>query len=336
MRSVVFRGLMAVIVAMMLPVAVTAQVELRGRLISGNGDPIPGVTISISELGFSLTSDSLGRFAISGAAGALLRLQFTAAGYRRDSANVTLGRRPMERDFSLTGVDTPMPESNPSSNVLRGRVVDESGQPLSYANVQFNYGRRVLSDDSGRFQLPYNVSGSATVLVRRIGFEPAEVKLSGMPDTALRVQMTGIPIQLKGVVVTGASAFRSLDTYGFYRRMQDADRGINSGWFITPEDLERRKPNWITQMADGLPTVRVQRGTKPMYDVITGSMGCKMTVYLDNIRIVGRLSGTDDFVNEITMPNHVAAMEIYPRAVTAPPQYQPMNGTCGVVLLWTK
>ena len=219
---------------------------------------------------------------------------------------------------------------------LRGRVVDESGQPLSYANVQLNEGRRFVSDDSGRFQLAYTVTGAARLVVRRIGFAPAELTLQSLPDTALLVRLTAIPVLLKDVIVTGGSAYPSLDAHGFYDRMRDAHRGINYGYFVTPEDLDRRKPNWITQMADGLPTVHVRRGARPMNDIISGGLGCKMTVYLDNIRIVGRLNGRDDFVNEMVMPTHVAGMEIYPRSVVAPPQYQPLNGTCGVVLIWTK
>ena len=39
-----------------------------------------------------------------------------------------------------------------------------------------------------------------TILVRRIGFEPADVRLAGMPDTALTIRLTAIPVQLKGVV----------------------------------------------------------------------------------------------------------------------------------------
>jgi hypothetical protein len=296
----------------------------------------------VGGVGFSLKSDSLGAFTLSGAPGAILNLRFVANGFRSDSASITLDRRqPVAREFILARIDAPEPERNPSTNVLRGRVIDESGQPLSYANIQLNFGRRFISDDSGRFQVPYNISGSATVLVRRIGFEPAELQLQNMPDTALRVEMKAIPVQLKEVVVTGASAYRSLDTYGFYRRMKDVERGINNGYFVTPEDLERRKPNVITQMVEGLPTVRVTgpRGRArghPLHDVISGSNNCTMTVYLDNIRIQGKLGRADDFVNELVAPNHVAAMEIYPRAVSAPPQYQPLNGTCGVVLIWTK
>jgi hypothetical protein len=61
-----------------------------------------------------------------------------------------------------------------------------------------------------------------------------------------------------------------------------------------------------------------------------------MTVYVDNIRVQGRLGGRDYGVNEVAFPTHVAGMEIYPRAVSAPPQYQASNGTCGIVLIWTK
>lgn len=137
------------------------------------------------------------------------------------------------------------------------------------------------------------------------------------PDTALRIVLTAIPHQLKGVVVSGASAFRSLDIHDFYGRMKDAERGINHGYFVTPEDIERRKPNWISQMADGLPTVRIRRGFRPQADVLISTNGCTMTVYLDGVRIVGRLNGRDDYINEMVSPGSVAAMEVYPRSVTA-------------------
>jgi hypothetical protein len=62
-----------------------------------------------------------------------------------------------------------------------------------------------------------------------------------------------------------------------------------------------------------------------------------MTVYLDRVRIVGTVGGRpDDFVNEMVVPSSVAAMEVYPRGTGAPPEFQPMNGNCGVVLIWTK
>src|SRR5688572_20353080 len=306
--------------SILLPGAGQAQVELRGRVLTESGAPIPGATTTLTKVGYAVRSDSVGEFRLSGQPGATIEISMRAAGYRDDTASVVLSRRgSLTRDFTLGAADVVPPEPNPSARVLRGLVQDESGQPLSYANIQLNFGRRFLSDESGRFQVPYPGAGSATVIIRRIGFEPAELSLREMPDTSLRVQLKPIPMELKGVVVTGASAYRSLDLHGFYQRMKDAERGINHGYFITPEDLERRKPSWITQMVEGLPTIRTCAAVSdrcptgpPQRDIILGTRGCKMTVYLDNIRIVGKLGGRDDAVNEIVVPSHAAAMEIYP------------------------
>jgi len=338
MKPLLLHGLLILAAS---PFTSEAQVELRGRLLSETGITIPGATVTVGSIGYSVRSDSSGRFTLAGQPGSTLVLFFSAQQYRRDSATVVLGRRTVERDFKLLGTDSPEPESNLSATILRGRVVEESGVPLSYANVQVNYGTRFLADDSGRFQFPYE-GGTRTLFVRRIGFEPVELSLTAKPDSALRIVLKPVAMQLKEVnVVAAGAAYRSLDIHGFYGRMRDAERGINYGYFVTPEDLERRKPNWVTQMAEALPSVRIlgpNCGPRvaPGGDTICGVNGCKMTVYLDNIRIVGRLRGSDDAVNGIALPNHVAAMEIYPRGVTSPPQYQSQNGTCGVVLIWTK
>ena len=333
MRLTLLRGLLVLV---LWPGASKAQVELRGRLVSAAGDPIPGATILLSSVGFSVRSDSTGRFALSGQPGSTLHLLFSAPRYRRDSATVVLGRRGLERDFTLLDANAQDPEPNFSQTLLRGRVIDETGAPLSYANVQVNYGRRFVADDSGRFQLPYPGDRSSTLLVRRIGFDPLEIKLASRPDTALRVVLAAIPERLKEVTVTAASPYRSLDLYGFYARMRDAERGANHGYFITPEDIERRKPASTTHMANGFPNIRVYRsGRGPMWDVIMGPTNCAVTVYLDNIRVTNR-RGATDLVNQLVPVSHMAAMEIYTLASAAPPQYPSANEACGVVLIWTK
>lgn len=330
------RRLVFIVGLLMADTGQAAAQQLRGRIVTEDRNPIAGASVTLPALGFTVRSDSAGRFVLSGSPGSTLAFAFRAARFRPDSGLVVLPRRGVvERDFTLVADDVPVAAANPSGAVVRGRVTDPTGTPLSYANVQVNNGRRWLADDSGRFQLPA-WSGPTTLLVRRIGFEPEEITLESKPDTMIRVSLRPVPLLLKGVVVTGASAYRSLDIHGFYGRMRDAERGINHGYFITPEDIERRKATWITQMSDGFPTVRVKRGGTPEWDVMTGSRGCTMTVYLDNVRIVGTLSGKDAFVNALVNVSHVAAMEIYPRAVSAPPQYQSLNGTCGIVLLWTK
>jgi hypothetical protein len=55
------------------------------------------------------------------------------------------------------------------------------------------------------------------------------------------------------------------------------------------------------------------------------------------VKTVGTVGGRpDDFVNEMVLPSSVAAMEVDPRGTGAPSEFQSMNGSCGVVLIWTK
>ena len=348
-----FSAILAV-AAVFAPLAAHAQAtELRGKVVDESGAAIVGATITLSTIGYSVRTDSTGAFVLSGTPGSILNLTLRAPGFRSDSASVTLPRRSgVSREFKLLSESSAPTEANPSDRLLRGRVIDSEGSPLSYAGVQVNGGRRYLTDDSGRFNIP-PPTGRFNLLVRRIGFSPEELRFDAAPDTAIRVRMSALATTLPEQRITGRAAFVSLDLNGFYRRMKDHERGINHGYFVTPEDFEFRKPHQITQMVEGHPSVFLKRNAmNPRQDVIVGApcavasktcvpvgqmLRCLMTVYLDRVRIVGKPGNSlDDFVNEMVIPSTVAAMEIYPRGVGAPPEFQPMNGSCGVVLIWTK
>lgn len=353
MRSALLRGLVAVTGMALLADDAQAQAMLRGRVVDESGVAIAGATITLAQIGYAIRTDSSGSFVLTGTPGSTLVFTVRAAGYRSDSASVTLPRGSgLRREFTLVSEATAPPEANPSDRVLRGNVVDTEGGPLSYASIQVNGGRRYIADDSGRFTIS-PPAGRFSLLVRRIGFSPEEIRFDARPDTTIRVRMTAVATALPEQRITGRAAFVSLDLSGFYRRMKDAERGINHGYFITPEDFEFRKPHQISQMAEGVPAVYMKRNVMdPRRDIIVGSqcsvpskscvpvgqhLRCVMTVYLDRIRIVGKPGNApDDYINELVVPSQIAAMEIYPRGVGAPPQYQPMNGSCGVVLIWSK
>ena len=38
----------------------------------------------------------------------------------------------------------------------------------------------------------------------------------------------------------------------------------------------------------------------------------------------------------IPRPQDVYGIEVHRNVATAPPQYQPLNSTCGVILIWTQ
>ena len=340
------------------PVAAQGQAsELHGRVVSASGAPITGATITLIAVRYSLRSDSLGQFRFSGPPGSTLALSLQANGFRDDTASVVLRRgRPVVRDFVLVAEETPVPEANSSGRVVRGQVTTTDGEPISYANVQINGGRRFVADDSGRFAIPLTVSGRFSLLVRRIGFEPGEVTLDAMPDSAMQVHLNAVARALPEQQVLGKSPFVRLDLGGFYRRMAEVQTGARVGYFVTPEDLALRNPLNVTDAVEQFPNIKLgviddgkidprdgmyhpdAVGVARKYRIEDRS-GCPLTVYLDRMRIqpsIIRSRPADEDINSLVQPTSVAGMEVYLRALDTPPEYPAWDRTCGVVLIWTK
>jgi hypothetical protein len=237
---------------------------------------------------------------------------------------------------------------------LTGRVRDRSGQPVAnaHASVWGAAGDRT-TDSRGRFALDGLPSGTQTLEVRALGYAPenAVVHLAaGQPsdvDVTLGERVTELP-----AVAVRAKESRGMKLDAFYERMEDVKRGINRGYFITPEEIESRKPPFITNMMDGLPGVYVdRRGGRLniprgiLRDPKDPLRRCEMAVFLDGMQILGGLRDSMDHVlsprrpdsiDEIAPASHIAAVEVYVHPVMAPPQYQMLNGNCGIILLWTK
>jgi hypothetical protein len=241
---------------------------------------------------------------------------------------------------ALVGISLVIPgveAQDPSRRTVTGVVVDTSGNALPYVNVLLG-SNRLITSDSGRFSIRAPSRNAFKVMLLRIGYEPSEVTVPAGSDTTLRLAMTPVAVRLSAVQVLGVQMSSKLELRGYYDRMRDVERGINRGYFVTPEDIERRKPNFITQMFEGFPSIRVfVRGGGIQGAQILGTGGCRMTVYLDGVRIIGKLNPRgEEPVNLVVKPSEIAGAEIYPRGVGAPPQYQELNGSCGIVLIWTR
>jgi hypothetical protein len=236
--------------------------------------------------------------------------------------------------------------------VIRGRVVDGGGQPVSFALVSADgLGDRV-ADDSGRFLLPLPRAGPIRIQVRRVGFHPSESRVSVERDTALRFVLTPLPASLAKVQIEAEATTVSLELAGFYSRLREKERATNTGHFILPEEIERRRGS-VTQVVTGIPGLRVER-YKPRgaysseYVALFGNARkfsgnglCPMTVYLDRVRLQppGGALGSENpppvDVNDYVTLREVAGIEVYTRSNT-PSEFALLNGTCGVVLIWTK
>jgi hypothetical protein len=213
-----------------------------------------------------------------------------------------------------------------------------------------------VTDDSGRFAVVLSDRKAVKLELRRIGFLPTELQLAAGGDTTLAVGLIPVPRMLPATAVQVNERIRTLERRGFYSRMADREKGISTGHFITAEEIEIRNfPTKITSLFEGIPSVRVHTGDRGLRTPM-GTGGCIMTTYLDGARLVAyqqqRLSEpTGFYVGGASRPREqpgntgldglintgsVAGIEVYPRANQAPPQFQSLNGNCGVIVIWTR
>ena len=236
--------------------------------------------------------------------------------------------------------------------LIRGTVTDTAGAVVPYVNVRVGHDLRV-TDDSGRFSVALSDRKGKRLEFRRIGYLPTDVQLAAGGDTTLSVALIPNAQLLSPAVVKVREQMVKLERVGFYRRMTDREKSINSGHFITAEEIEKRNfPHQLTILLEAIPSVsvRTNRGLR----VPMGTGGCVMTTYLDGARLVAYSeqslsSGTGFYtggairkdpagggLDGLIGTGSVAGIEVYSRGNAAPPQYQSLNGSCGVILIWTR
>jgi len=226
----------------------------------------------------------------------------------------------------------------PDVRNIRGTVTDSAGRPIVYATVRTTGQSRTTTDDSGRFYYRAIQRGELSLRVLRMGYEPEIIRLSPAGDTTLRITLASIPRLLAANEISAARSSRRLAENGFYARMDQRQKGLGSGSFITQEDIEHQKPNRISAMLDAVPGVRVKRiGGSEVDWIIRGPNGCEYTLYLDGMRISPTGVKKNVFlIDHVLGPTATAGIEVYPGGAGAPMRYERVLGTCGVVIFWSR
>jgi outer membrane cobalamin receptor len=132
--------------------------------------------------------------------------------------------------------------------------------------------------------------------------------------------------------------------------LADFDRRRNAGlgFFITANDIEVRRPYSVTDLMQMAPGVRVilpgagSPGASPRvtFQRASGSGGvmstsCEPIAFVDGVRLVADAEQGLQLDQVIPRPQDVYGIEIYRNLTGAPPQYQALNSTCGLILIWT-
>lgn len=235
---------------------------------------------------------------------------------------------------------------------VTGTVRDSSGVPIPFVNVDGPKKLRALGDEEGHFRMVLPTLNAASLTLRRLGCQPLTLALPAGADTVLYVHL-GVVVQKLSAIRVVTAAIETLRNRGFFARMADREKGPGSGQFITPEEIELRKPSRPTQLFDGRMNVVVRRVGK-CFEItrcyaIAGPNDCPMTIYLDGQRLQSdggnvfsvsaanaKVGSFPTYIDDLISPTSIAGIEIYNRGANAPPAYQTFNGTCGVVLIWTK
>lgn len=220
-----------------------------------------------------------------------------------------------------------------SAALFRGKVVSAlTGGPLEEAQVQLPEIRRsTLTDSAGRFAITEVPPGEYAVRVRLIGFAEASTRIELVPEkvTTVTFLLDRNVLRMEDIEVSVPRGPRDA-LKEFYRRMR---RG--QGHYITPEEIERRRPPNTSDLLRTVPGVMVypRRLGKSAVRIrrAAGNRDCPPNLFVDGV--LSRSMDLDD-INR----SDVMAVEIYRGPGETPPEFSRTGSLagCGTIVVWTR
>jgi hypothetical protein len=249
---------------------------------------------------------------------------------RADSSglvDVQLGPRGVGRQDLLVALAPPPPAVRTQA-VLRGTVTTSEQLPVYGGRVTVREGGSTVVNGDGGFVLRDVPPGTQWVTVQAIGRAPfgEAVDLRGGDTAWLPVTLAPLPVTLAPVRVTTQPA----------PLLAEFEERRRSGLGYYRNEAELATMSSVRAALTTLPTVRFARGAG-LTDFIVllpnpgiGARGyCVAGLYID-----GAVSNYEQLHSY--RPSDLVGIEVYPRAASAPLQYQSVATGCGVVLVWTK
>lgn len=213
----------------------------------------------------------------------------------------------------LQGTVTDRSTRNPISNVEIRLHSPGDGTPLSR-----------LTDERGRFFFSPVRSGRHELEFIHIGYRTVRDSVVIKPESDVRITAELVPttITMKPLVVAVASRSR-LESNGFFER-----RRTRTGTFITREEIEAQRPVHLSNLLQGVESLRLVRLPQGQGAAIVGRGGCRPIYFLDGIRLVDTPS-----LDLAIPPDHLEGVEIYGSS-GVPAQYA--GSLCGAIVMWSR
>ena len=225
-----------------------------------------------------------------------------------------------------------------------GRVVDVgSGRPIEAVQVRL-LGQEAefsqLTDAWGLFVFRRVPAGDYELVLDHLayGTHSDSIEVAGSEIIEIEARLAMRPIEMEPLEVMVQRRELSARTWRFYER---AERGM--GYYITWEDIARRRPLRITHMITEFPGVRLIRlsglRSKVMLRPYTqsgpgGQLGaCWPALYVDGMQV--RLT-EHETIDDMVFPGDVEGVEVYKGLASVPGDYAGYDARCGVVGIWTR
>ena len=237
-----------------------------------------------------------------------------------------VGAVPIDRASTRDAPDTAMGDALTGTSSLAGTVRGVGGQPLPDTELRVVGASAVaVSDTMGRFSLSALPAGTQMLAARRIGYEVLEI-----PVELRAGRLSRRDVQLTRVV--SLDSMRVVAIRSRYSQFEFNRRANPFGYFLGPEELERRKAAETSELLTGIPGLVVSgHGREAFARSVHGRGGARACSSM-RVLVDGRAQGVD--LNDVP-PSMIGAIEIYTQGAFAPSEYS-IRGSCGVIAIWTK
>jgi hypothetical protein len=281
------------------------------------------------------STDASGKFHICGLPNSLqATLQAKRGGSVTAEIPITIGDADTElfaRTLLLSRAD---PGAKVGNATVSGRVVLE-GSPTNAGSRVEVVGTDVvvLTNEKGEFTLRNLPSGSRVLLARHLGFGAAAVgvDLSSHEPRQVTIKLPKYVAVIEPVVVT-ARREGSLDKVGFNQR-----KNSGAGYFLDPEQIQRIRPNLVTDILRTVPGLHVDYG--PQGETVSSARGVSSLSGTDCVQYIvdgmAWQSAEPGDVNQFVNGSEVVGAEIY-QGANVPAQYSRGMQNCTTIVLWTK
>jgi len=216
---------------------------------------------------------------------------------------------------------------------VSGRVEGTDARPIAGARIEVLRSTvSAVSRDDGSFTLAGVATGTQLLIARQLGFDALRTAVNVTSREPTTVTLTlGRMVNVMDPVLVVARANYALERSGFNSRKKSG-----TGYYFNREDIERRQPNYITNMLVNLPEVTVaqERGGAAVQRrrrVIGGGPNCTR-LYVDGFEWSNVGPGDLDAIN----PADVIGLELYPGQVVPAQFRDPFDKNCVTLVVWTQ